>query len=130
MKKFCLFAFALLVACTQEPLVEPAAPETSSFEANISQPSENATKTVLGAKNGTYYPNYWAAGDAISVNGVTSTALEAGSEYVGTSKAVFTITGDINAPYNFAYPAAFVSNYSSGSARITLPATQNMSSDT
>lgn len=130
MNKFSLFALALLVACAQEPVIEPAIPETFSFEANISEPSENATKTILGAKNGSYYPNYWAAGDAISVNGVTSTALEAGSEYIGTSRAVFTITGVINAPYNFAYPAAFVSNYSSGNARITLPATQNMSSDT
>ncbi len=130
MKKFSLFAIVLLVACTQEPIIEPAVPETFSFEANICQPSDDATKTVLGAKNGTSYPNYWAAGDAISVNGVTSDALEAGSEYVGTSKAVFTVTGVINAPYNFAYPAAFVSNYSSGSARITLPATQNMQSDT
>ena len=131
MKKFSLFAIALLVACTQEQLIiEPETPETISFEVNISQPSDDETKTVLGAKSGTSYPNYWAAGDAISVNGVTSDALEAGSEYVGTSKAVFTVTGVINAPYKYAYPAAFVSNYSSGNARITLPATQNMQSDT
>ena len=131
MKQFSLFALALLVACTQEQLIiEPETPETISFEVNISQPSDDETKTVLGAKSGAYYPNYWAAGDAISVNGVTSDALEAGSEYVGTSKAVFTVTGVINAPYKYAYPAAFVSNYSSGNARITLPATQNMQSDT
>ncbi|MBR0300874.1 MAG: PQQ-binding-like beta-propeller repeat protein [Bacteroidales bacterium] len=130
MNKFSLFALALLVACAHEQIVEQDVPETFSFEASISQPSENDTKTVLGEKDGTRYPNYWAAGDAISVNGVTSDALEARSEYVGTSKAVFTITGVISAPYYCAYPAAFVSNYSDGSARITLPATQNMSSDT
>lgn len=129
MKKFCFLAFALLVACTQEPIIEPA-PKTINFEADIAKPAEDISRTVLGEKSGSYYPNYWAAGDAISVNGVTSTALEAGSEYVGTSKAVFTVTGAINSPYYYAYPAAFVSNYSSGSARITLPATQNMQSDT
>ena len=127
MKKFSIFAIALLVACTQEPKIE-LAPKTVVFEASINQ--EDATKTVLGAKDGSSYPNYWAAGDAIFVNGVTSTALDAGSEYVGTNKATFAVSGVINPPYYYAYPAAFVSNYSAGSARITLPATQNMQSET
>ena len=84
MKKYSILAILFLAACAQEPMApeEPAA-ELIRFEAEILAPeapaapaeAPDATKTALGAKVGTSYPNYWAAGDAISVNGAASTAL-------------------------------------------------------
>ncbi|MBO4475249.1 MAG: PQQ-binding-like beta-propeller repeat protein [Bacteroidales bacterium] len=109
----------LVLSCTREFSPEMA---STVFEAQISE-----TKTQLGEKAGSSYPNYWSAGDVISVNGCPSVTLDDGSEYVGTNKATFTIQGVINSPYYYAYPAAAVSSYNSGSAIITLPATQYMS---
>lgn len=129
MKKLALLASSLvmLFSCTskmQEPgsvndvIVNPSDGQTEFFV------EIEDTKTVLGPKDGTTYPNYWAAGDAISVNGINSAALDASSPYVGTNQAMFTINGIVSAPYRFAYPASAVSNYSNGTATITLPATQ------
>ncbi|MBO4670501.1 MAG: PQQ-binding-like beta-propeller repeat protein [Bacteroidales bacterium] len=124
MKKLYPVALLVLFACSQEPVV-PVEPETVTFSAEIAAP--DATKTQLGDKTGTSYPNYWSAGDAISVNGISSGAIADDSEYVGTAKATFTIQGVINAPYYCAYPAPAISSYSNGSAVVTLPATQRMS---
>ena len=97
--------------------------ETHVLEAVIAQP----VKTYLGEKVGSSYPNYWGAGDAVSVNGIASDALASDSEYIGTDKATFTLQGVLNAPYYYAYPAAAVSGYSAGSATITLPKVQEWS---
>ena len=133
MKKYCTLAILFLLACSQEPVLlnEPAA-ETVCFEAEIANPGsgDGDTRTVLGEKDGFWYPNYWASGDAIWVNGATSEALTADSPFVGTAKATFSVTGTLSAPYHFAYPASAVSDYGSGNASITLPATQHMSSAT
>ena len=131
MKKIFYFALLLLplvCSCKKEvddPTEEqhPSVTEqTISFEAQLPD-----TKTYLGDKTGSAYPNYWGEGDAISVNGITSEALASDSPYVGTNKATFDVTGTLAAPYYYAYPASKLSNYSNGSARITLPATQQMS---
>ena len=130
-KYFILLPF--LSACVQDPAEEltptpdntPVA--TVSFEAQIASPEDKPeTKTALGEKyDGKYYPNYWSAGDAISVNGVTSEALTSGSEYVGTSKATFEVNGAaVSAPYYFAYPASAIADYSNGSATVMLPEKQ------
>ena len=128
MKKFysILLLLPLFFSCAQEKNLEPeAVAETVRFEVNISE-----TKTHLGDKVGSAYPNYWSAGDAISVNGVTSEGLAADSPYVGTNKAEFSVTLSSGSPYYFAYPATYLSNYSNGTATITLPATQACSSTT
>ena len=62
------------------------------------------SRTQLGEKAGTLYPLLWSEGDAISVNGVASTALTA--QQAGASAATFTIDGTVAAPYCIAYPAA------------------------
>ncbi|MBO4433960.1 MAG: PQQ-binding-like beta-propeller repeat protein [Bacteroidales bacterium] len=128
MKKIYILSILLLpfvYSCTRENDIRQELPQTTVFEAQIVE-----TKTNLGEKTGSTYPNYWSAGDAISVNGVVSDALADNSEYVGTSRANFTVTGVLNPPYRCAYPAAVVSSYSNGSAIITLPATQQMTATT
>ena len=135
-KYFILLPF--LSACVQEPVNEPTpAPDAEqtaimSFEAQIASPEDmSGAKTALGEKyDGKYYPNYWSAGDAISVNGVASEPLAQASEYVGTSKATFEVKSAVGAPYYFAYPAASVSAYNAESATITLPEKQEWHSAT
>ena len=126
-----------LSACVQEQIenVNPGQMESGNetgvfaFEAQIISPEDlpkqdASAKTVLGEKDGKSYPNYWAAGDAISVNGVASEALSTASEYVGTSKAKFEVKSSVDAPYYFAYPASAVSGYAAGHATVTLPENQ------
>ena len=128
MKKICFLASVVLplfFSCVNNGEMMQDAPQTISFEAQIEE-----TKTQLGEKVGNSYPNYWSAGDAISVNGITSQALAADSPYVGTAKATFSVTGALSAPYYFAYPASAVVNYNGSSARIRIPNTQIMSSTT
>ena len=114
-------ALAVLFSCTKEeasdayvyPDGSNKVPETVTFKATIP-----VTKTALGAKDGDNWPNYWSTGDAISVNGVSSEALDA--SYNGLSSASFTVDG-IYPNYYAAYPASAVSEYSGGSATITIP---------
>ena len=116
----------LLFSCTREPAREPEPQaETICFSAGIVE-----TKTQLGEKEGTAYPNLWSAGDRISVNGVASSPLEEGSAYVGTNRAEFSVTLPAASAYHFAYPASVVSAYNNGHAVITLPATQRMTAST
>lgn len=133
-KYFVLLPF--ISACVQEPVTEPAPDVTESssvyFEAQIASPEDQPeSKTALGEKyNGKYYPNYWSAGDAISVNGIESKALASDSEFVGTSKATFEMKAQVSAPYCFAYPASAVSYYNNASATISLPEKQEWLSTT
>lgn len=128
----------LFFACEQEDFADAGLNNVTSivsFEAEIRTPiapeqMNASTRTYLGDKNGTYYPNYWAEGDVISVNGVTSEPLDEYSEYVGTSKASFYVKSDVVAPYYFAYPATAISNYNNGSAVVTLPEKQEWLSAT
>ena len=133
-KYFILLPF--LSACAQDP-VEDLTPDTNeamtvSFEAMIASPEDlPEVKTALGEKyDGKYYPNYWSAGDAISVNGIASEALASDSEYVGTSKATFNVNSVLSSPYSFAYPLSAVSGYNEGNATITLPEKQEWYSTT
>ena len=126
MKKITLFSAAILciiaaASCAKEinDLKEPGLPESkTTISASIVE-----TKTALGDKEGTSWPNYWKTGDVISVNGVASDALAAVPD--GTTVASFDFTGTIDVPYCAAYPASAVSGYSAGSATITFPETQN-----
>ena len=81
-----------------------------------------ATKTALGEKDGSSWPVTWSKGDAISVNGVASSPLEASA--AGSSKAEFTVEG-VTAPFYAACPASAISNYSAGSATLTIPSEQS-----
>ncbi|MBO7069911.1 MAG: PQQ-binding-like beta-propeller repeat protein [Bacteroidales bacterium] len=126
MKKICslfLLLLPLVYSCNREEDIHQDPIQTVEFEAQIIE-----TKTELGEKTGSSYPNYWSAGDAISVNGIASEALASASEYVGTASAKFSVTGTFTAPYYYAYPASAVSGYSTGGATVTLPATQQMKS--
>ena len=133
-KYFILLPF--ISACVQEPVTEPAPDVTESssvyFEAQIASPEDQPeSKTALGEKyDGKYYPNYWSAGDAISVNGIESEALASDSEFVGESKATFEMKAQVSAPYCFAYPASAVSYYNNASATISLPEKQEWLSTT
>ena len=124
MKKITLLSAAIIsilaaVSCSRDSFKETIAPDTirTTISATL-----DPTKTVLGDKDGSSYPNYWKEGDQISVNGVTSDALDASVN--GKSSADFTFASAISTPYYAAYPAAAVSNYTIGSATLTIPATQ------
>ena len=82
-----------------------------------------STKTALGEKEGTSWPNYWKTGDQIIVNGITSDVLDAEAD--GKDKADFSFASAVTTPYYAAYPAAAVSAYDNGNAILTVPATQN-----
>ena len=114
-----------LFSCARKGDVEEPEMVTLRFTAGIVE-----TKTQLGDKVGSSYPNLWSAGDRISVNGVASSPLENSSGFVGTRKAEFTVTVPSASSYHFAYPASVISNYKSGKAVITLPATQQMTATT
>ena len=121
MKKFILIAFAAaaaLVSCTKElDSPEPGILGTVTFKASIVE-----TRTHLGDKEGTSWPNYWSEGDYISVNGVNSTPLDA--SFDGSATAQFTVE-DVAAPYYAVYPGYLVSDYADGAATLNLPAEQS-----
>lgn len=127
MRKSCVLAAVAalaLLSCSKETGTDtPVA--TSPGSVTISA-SFAESKTVLGPKEGTTYPNYWSSGDKISVNGVTSSAID--DSFAGTSKADFEVAG-VSAPYFAACPAAAVSGYDAGSASVTIPASQDYVAD-
>lgn len=117
-----------LFSCVQEQFGDKhdgTDTEVFSFEALIVN-TDVASKTYFGDKEGIYYPNYWAAGDAISVNGTTSEPLSADSPFVATDKATFEVKGSLATPYHYVYPASSVVSYSDNSATINLPEIQKM----
>ena len=125
MKKITLLSAAVLciiaASCKKEKddYKDPVNPGTSTtLRATLAE-----TKTMLGDKVGTSWPNYWKTGDLVMVNGVTSEALE--STYDGVATAEFTFAGSLSTPYCAVYPAAAASGYSAGTATITFPATQS-----
>lgn len=126
----------LISACVQGLVNDPDHDVEDSptvlFQTHIAFSEDRfESKTVLGEKyNGKYYPNYWAAGDVISVNGFESNSLDADSEFVGTSKATFEIQSELSAPYYFVYPASAVSEYNEETAVINLPEKQEWLSTT
>lgn len=122
MKKITIIPAAVLcmvaaVSCTAEIFVQDSIRRTT-IDASIT-----STKTAFGEKDGTAWPNYWKAGDQISVNGVISNEVD--SETDGKASATFTFEGELATPYYAAYPAAAVSSFNAGSATLTMPATQS-----
>ena len=121
-KLFVLYAAVLClftaVSCNPEEN-NPDQPAAKTTRISIVLPT---TKAVLGDKVGDYWPNYWKEGDIVSVNGVASEALKA--DAAGKASADFSFAGTIATPYCAASPASAVSDYKSGSATLTVPATQ------
>lgn len=112
-----------LVSCTKEvDTPQGEVYNTVTFTASAPQ-----TKTVLGEKNGNLRPVLWSEGDAISVNGVVSSPLEASA--AGKSSAEFTVSG-VSAPFYAACPASSVSGYSNGTATVTIPSEQTYTEGT
>lgn len=112
------FAFLMLSCTMEEGTDAPAAPGAPvTITAEIPD-----TRTSLGAKEGTAWPNRWSEGDAISVNGVQSDPL--GKEFDGASAADFSASG-VQAPFRVGYPAGAFSNYSGSSATVRIAPEQN-----
>lgn len=124
-KKLLTIIFLAAVVCgCQKEANGPVQGERGEATFSASLPG---TKTYLSDKDGDVWHNYWAAGDAISVNGQSSNALTAGDGFVGTQKANFTISDFVSAAnYCYAYPAGAVSGWNSGTqtATITIPVSQ------
>ena len=125
----------LLTACTadlglQEPqaalLSGSAAGEKVELTAGFAGGTPGSSRTYLGPKEGNEWPNLWAEGDALSVNGVSSSALGEGE--AGSPQAVFTLTG-VSAPFYAAYPVSCVSSYADGTATLSLPSVQRYRED-
>ena len=128
MKKIELLSAAVLsilaaVSCAKE--VSDNTKESTGTEVTrtIISASLPSTRTALGVKDGSAWPNYWKTGDQISVNGVMSDALEAEAD--GKATASFSFEGTLTTPYYAVYPASAVSGYASGSATLTVPPIQN-----
>lgn len=117
-----------------EDRIDGAAPIPCEFTVVLpgeeSPSGEPSVKTALAPKSGNAWPNYWAAGDAVFVNGSVSNSLAENSPYIGTNTAVFSIPETPAAPYCYAYPASSFSQYSEGSATFILPSVQSWSADT
>ena len=124
MKKIILISAAILgifsiASCVKEA-VDPSGEGTMR---TVISAKVASTKTALGDKVGSEWPNYWKTDDLLSINGVTSDPLDSGFD--GNATAQFTFAGSLTTPYCAAYPASAVSGYSAGSATVTVPATQN-----
>lgn len=128
MKKIMCFAgiclAAVLSSCSAEELIDNKAQDGATV-IEVALPGAES-RTVMGAKNGeNKYPVTWQAGDAIVVNGVSSTAISIKDP---ASTAAFTFGSAIAAPYCAVYPAsAYVADsYDSanGKMHINIPAAQ------
>ena len=132
MKKILIFSAAVLgliavASCAKQEQETVDSAAKSKVRTTINAILESP-KTALGDKTEGSWPNYWKEGDKISVNGLTSIELD--GQYDGKDAASFTVEGVLSTPYYAAYPASAVSEYSTGSATITVPAVQYYSANT
>ena len=104
-----------VTACSH---LEEALSDTSSFTLGISLP-EAPVKTSMGASANNERKVFWADGDCVSLNGITSDALSGVA--AESTKAVFTFEGSPSAPFNLLYPASFYKD----ATTITIPPVQN-----
>lgn len=127
MKKIILLSAAILgifsiVSCVKEA----QDPTELGNGSTVISATVASTKTFLGAKEGSSWPNKWKDGDVLSVNGINSDNL---SGFDGQTSAEFHFASALMTPYCAAYPASAVGSYSAGSATVTVPATQNYVAD-
>ena len=122
MKKNLWMALAVLmvtVSCAKKEAEQPQEnPDTKEVTLSVSTVE---TKTALGNKIGDEWENLWKEDDKISVNGTESQALAAA--YNDKKTAVFTVAA--STPYYVAYPSTALSDYSAGTAQLTIPSEQN-----
>lgn len=114
MKRFFYISFSLLLtlaACHQEE---------NPGERTVITVSAQQTKTALGAISGSKRPVYWADGDCLAMNGVTSEPLSGVPAQAATAQFVFTSAIGGSAPYDILYPASLYKD----ATTVTLPATQ------
>lgn len=109
-KTFVLFAMAatVLAACTKEqPITDGPVVKT------VLSIGSAETKTTVGdvENDGTndFRRLYWANGDQVAANGVTSLALSGLTANTET-RAAFSFTETVTAPYNVVYPASIYRN--------------------
>ena len=125
-KLICIAGFAIatvMSSCTAELIDNDKAAVKTVINAAMSQ---EITRTVMGDNNGeNKYPVSWSSGDAICVNGITSSSIDIKSP---ASNAAFTFSSAVSAPYCAVYPAsAYVAdsyNSSEKSVRVNIPAVQ------
>ena len=103
-KALLLVAAMFTLSCTTD-ITEDLGLQLGNGEALTSVTlSLEESRTQLGEKSGDLYPLYWSEGDAIAINGVTSTAL--GAEFDGYATANFNFAdATLARPYNIVYPA-------------------------
>ena len=99
-KIFLAVAALAAIACTTDATEELGV--QLSKDKTVITLSLESSRTQLGEKADGLYPLIWSEGDAISVNGVASTALTA--QQAGGAVAGFEV--EASAPYCIAYPVA------------------------
>lgn len=131
-KNFNVFLAALAVmtvSCVKEnaPQTDESLNQVGELELHAVAPAD-VTADPFGTKT-TMVPNgkddgyavYWSENDAISVNGVTSSAIEIAAD--NAKSATFTVSG-VETPCCAVYPATVASGFDAASATVTLPAVQ------
>lgn len=94
--------------------VLPDSPDSSASDAAATQSAD--TKTTISDNSDNTYSVHWADGDAISVNGKTSTDIQIGEN----KKSAQFILPTVDAPYCAVYPAGAASGYT-----VSTPASGN-----
>lgn len=120
MKKL-VYALSLLLfaACGSDPVVEPSGnqnsqpetPQMTSFEATI---ADAEVRTSYGESNGTVYPLYWTAGDAVTVSNGSATSnytADEGGANIKKTKLSGGSLAEASAYYGF-YPASRATSFS------------------
>ena len=109
----------LISACSKVEMSEGKVNE--ELRLTIAIKEDYDTKTCLGSKEGNLYRTLWQSGDRISLNGVSSAALE--SAQAGQRMASFVFRGGLAAPFNILYPAT------DSPDMVNFPAEQNYHED-
>lgn len=112
-------SLSLISACAKLEASEGKVSEELRLTLTIEEDYD--TKTCRGSKDGNIYHTLWQSGDRISLNGVSSAALE--SEQAGQRKASFVFRGGLAAPFNILYPAT------DSPDMVNFPAEQNYHED-
>lgn len=110
----------------QKPEMETPASQTEGnvvIEAALSDEGiETKTQMTPGTAEGNYKV-VWQAGDAVQINGHTSTSVSISQSNAGSASFMFE-GAEFTAPYYAVYPAAAASAFAEGAYTISLPALQ------
>ena len=115
---------ASALSCSQELDTQKSGDPGKAVTIGVDIPM---TKTHLGEQIDGLYKVCWSAGDAVSVNGVTSEALS--EEHAGQASASFTVPG-VDAPYGIVYPASACTAADGTALTLNIPAEQKYTADT